>query len=61
MSDALDRLAPEDKKGGSLYRHSAEGRDDMPVRILFDLPMSRIYFMEVESEGEERGKRWLIH
>lgn len=30
MSDALDRLAPEDKKG-SLYRHSAEGLDDMPV------------------------------
>lgn len=30
MSDALDRLAPEDKKG-TLYRHSAEGLDDMPV------------------------------
>jgi secondary thiamine-phosphate synthase enzyme len=30
MSDALDRLAPEDKKG-NLYRHSAEGLDDMPV------------------------------
>lgn len=30
MSDALDRLAPEDKKG-ELYRHSAEGLDDMPV------------------------------
>ena len=32
MSDALDRLAPEDKKG-NLYRHSAEGLDDMPVRL----------------------------
>ena len=32
MSDALDRLAPEDRKG-NLYRHSAEGSDDMPVRI----------------------------
>lgn len=30
MSDALDRIAPEDHKG-SLYRHSAEGADDMPV------------------------------
>ena len=30
MSDALDRIAPEDKNG-NLYRHSAEGPDDMPV------------------------------
>ena len=30
MSDALERLAPEDRKG-NLYRHSAEGLDDMPV------------------------------
>jgi hypothetical protein len=30
MSDALDRIAPEDKSG-NLYRHSAEGPDDMPV------------------------------
>lgn len=32
MSDALDRIAPEDRKG-NLYRHSAEGLDDMPVRV----------------------------
>ena len=32
MSDALDRLAPEDKKG-NLYRHAAEGPDDMPAHI----------------------------
>ncbi|PVH82547.1 UPF0047-domain-containing protein [Cadophora sp. DSE1049] len=32
MSDALDRIAPEDRKG-SLYRHSAEGPDDMPAHI----------------------------
>jgi secondary thiamine-phosphate synthase enzyme len=32
MSDAMDRLAPEDKKG-ELYRHSAEGPDDMPAHI----------------------------
>jgi thiamine phosphate synthase YjbQ (UPF0047 family) len=35
MSDALDRLAPEDTKGKGLYRHSAEGKDDMPVSVLF--------------------------
>jgi secondary thiamine-phosphate synthase enzyme len=32
MSDALDRIAPADRKG-NLYRHSAEGEDDMPVSI----------------------------
>lgn len=35
MSDALDRIAPEDAKGKGLYRHSAEGKDDMPVSVLF--------------------------
>lgn len=30
MSDAMERLVPYDKKG-NLYRHSAEGEDDMPV------------------------------
>lgn len=34
MSDALDRLAPEDRKG-NLYRHAAEGEDDMPVFFFF--------------------------
>jgi len=39
MSDALDRLVPEDDgkgegKGGRLYRHAAEGRDDMPVSFV---------------------------
>lgn len=46
MSDALDRIVPEEgqqlqlqhSKGGSgaagkLYRHAAEGKDDMPVCI----------------------------
>jgi hypothetical protein len=33
MSDALDRIVPEDKKG-NLYKHSCEGPDDMPVRIM---------------------------
>lgn len=32
MSDALDRIVPEDKKG-DLYRHSCEGPDDMPAHI----------------------------
>ncbi|KAJ4293511.1 hypothetical protein N0V90_008794 [Kalmusia sp. IMI 367209] len=32
MSDALDRIVPEDKKGG-LYRHDAEGSDDMPAHV----------------------------
>lgn len=32
MSDALDRIAPEDRNG-KLYRHSAEGLDDMPAHI----------------------------
>lgn len=32
MSEALDRIAPEDHKGG-LYRHDAEGVDDMPAHI----------------------------
>lgn len=31
MSDALDRIVPEDKKSQGLYRHDAEGSDDMPV------------------------------
>jgi secondary thiamine-phosphate synthase enzyme len=31
MSDALDRIVPEDKKGTGLYRHDAEGSDDMPM------------------------------
>ena len=31
MSDALDRIVPEDKAGKGLYRHDAEGSDDMPV------------------------------
>lgn len=34
MSDALDRIAPEDNsRDESLYRHSAEGKDDMPAHI----------------------------
>ena len=34
MTHALDRIVPEDQPGGGgkkMYRHSAEGKDDMPV------------------------------
>ncbi|ODA82850.1 hypothetical protein RJ55_01359 [Drechmeria coniospora] len=34
MSDALDRIAPEaGPKGEALYRHDAEGPDDMPAHV----------------------------
>ncbi|KAI5465832.1 hypothetical protein BGZ63DRAFT_115108 [Mariannaea sp. PMI_226] len=34
MSDALDRIAPDEgPKGEALYRHDAEGPDDMPAHI----------------------------
>ena len=33
MSDALDRIVPEDKKRTGLYRHDAEGSDDMPAHV----------------------------
>lgn len=36
MSDALDRIVPEDKGSRQgLYRHDAEGSDDMPVCFAF--------------------------
>lgn len=34
MSDALDRIVPEDKGSRQgLYRHDAEGSDDMPAHV----------------------------
>jgi secondary thiamine-phosphate synthase enzyme len=34
MSDALDRIVPYDKGGREgLYRHDAEGEDDMPAHV----------------------------
>jgi len=33
MSDSLDRIVPEDHKHEGLYRHDAEGKDDMPAHI----------------------------
>lgn len=39
MSDSLDRIVPEDKGGRQgLYRHDAEGSDDMPVCWIFWKP-----------------------
>ena len=49
MSDALDRLAPEDKKG-NLYRHSAEGLDDMPVSCERDQSLDK----STRDVGERR-------
>jgi thiamine phosphate synthase YjbQ (UPF0047 family) len=43
MSDALDRIAPEDRKG-NLYRHAAEGVDDMPVRTMADIAGRTVIF-----------------
>jgi thiamine phosphate synthase YjbQ (UPF0047 family) len=45
MGDALDRIAPESgPKGQALYRHDAEGPDDMPVSF---------------SPGRQRRRAWL--
>ncbi|KAL9138211.1 MAG: hypothetical protein Q9175_000587 [Cornicularia normoerica] len=33
MSDALDGIVKEDKGGKGIYRHDAEGSDDMPAHI----------------------------
>ncbi|KAE8406036.1 hypothetical protein BDV37DRAFT_243869 [Aspergillus pseudonomiae] len=32
MTDALERIVPYDEEG-TLYRHSAEGEDDMPAHV----------------------------
>ena len=38
MSDTLDRIVPYDTRG-TLYRHDAEGEDDMPVCIQQQPPL----------------------
>lgn len=54
MSDALDRIAPEDRKG-NLYRHSAEGLDDMPVCVWrCRRPTQRETLMERTGAYQER-------
>lgn len=42
MSDALDRIAPEDHKGG-LYRHDAEGVDDMVSALVVEREGSVVF------------------
>jgi secondary thiamine-phosphate synthase enzyme len=42
MSDALDRIVPEDRRG-DLYRHSAEGSDDMPVSTVHNRGCSELH------------------
>lgn len=44
MSDALDRIAPEDPRG-DLYRHADEGLDDMPVSL---------FLLSYLTKGEDR-------
>lgn len=48
MSDALDRIVPTDRRG-DLYRHSAEGEDDMPVSTSFKPPPSLSLFSHAYS------------
>jgi len=33
MTDALDRIVVEDTDGEGIYRHDAEGSDDMPAHV----------------------------
>lgn len=47
MSDALDRIAPAaGPKGEELYRHNAEGPDDMPVSVFLCFPLSSSHLRE---------------
>jgi thiamine phosphate synthase YjbQ (UPF0047 family) len=49
MSDALDRIVPEDKGSRQgLYRHDAEGSDDMPVCVLSVLRSLFDWVIQVE-------------
>lgn len=59
MTDALDRIVPEDKKGTGLYRHDDEGSDDMPVRY-HDIPLC-IWFWKWKANETNRhtsSRRW---
>ena len=57
MSDALDRIVPEDKRGG-MYRHDAEGADDMPVRTQQMIKRTdRDHLMgRITGNGEANGR-----
>jgi secondary thiamine-phosphate synthase enzyme len=56
MSDALDRIVPEDKRGQGLYRHDAEGSDDMPVWAT----QSNNKFLEAKEAQQAHVKSALI-
>lgn len=56
MSDALDRIAPEDRKG-TLYRHSAEGPDDMPASPPPVLSFSYYLLISVGTYQISLGRR----
>lgn len=52
MSDAMDRIVVEDKGGAAgLYRHDAEGSDDMPV--CYSLFFSLFFFGGGEGNGNK--------
>lgn len=57
MSDALDRIAPYDRKG-NLYRHSAEGEDDMPVSHFWNLVLVvGVVLMIIATPARSFGER----
>ena len=60
MSDALDRIAPEDKKGEGLYRHDAEGTDDMPVSILRAITQGKRVGRPSSKRAPHMEKQWII-
>ena len=62
MSDAMDRLVEEDKGGEGLYRHDAEGSDDMPAHIKSALIGASVTVPITEGElalGTWQGE-WII-
>lgn len=60
MSDALDRIAPYDRKG-NLYRHSAEGEDDMPVGLFWNLVLVvGVVLMIIATPARSSGNEMLI-
>ncbi|KAG0642243.1 hypothetical protein HOY80DRAFT_917841 [Tuber brumale] len=49
MSDALDRIVPEDRKREGIYRHDAEGTDDMPAHVKSSLVGATVTVPVVEG------------
>lgn len=62
MSDAMERIVPYDKKG-DLYRHSAEGEDDMPAHIKSALIGSSVTIPISNGKlntGTWQGEIWIL-